>query len=153
MVLPPAPRYVNGGCCAESTHSTNTGNPSYKTNILEQTSHICEVLHDELVGSKLTGMWVPDVISGLAGCGNGLDSESITHRISEIYIPDNVHLSILGYRRLAVTIIDGIQLAKIKMISAECTVSGEKRSYCTSGEASCQPVAVSERTLALRATI
>ena len=51
--------------------------------------------------------------------------------ISQIcmYIADNVHLSTLGYRRLAVCIIEGIQHAKNKMISAECIVSGEKRSY------------------------
>ena len=129
VVLHPAPRYVKGGCCADNTHSTTTGNPNYKGDILEQTAHIRKVLRDEMVGSKLLGVWVSDVIFGLAGGSHGQDSESTARNISELYIADNVHLSTLGYRRLAVCIIEGVQHAKNKMISAECIVSGEKRSY------------------------
>ena len=86
VVLPPAPRYVKGGRCADNTHSTNTGNPNYKGDILEQTAHIRKVLRDEMVGSKLLGVWVSDVIFGLAGGSHGQDSESTARNISDLYV-------------------------------------------------------------------
>ena len=71
IVMPPVPRFLTGGCCEDATHSTNTGNTSYKEDLLEKVSHVHKVLRDEVVGSSLSGVWVPDIISCLAGGGRG----------------------------------------------------------------------------------
>ena len=128
--MPPVPRFLTGGCCEDATHSTNTGNTSYKEDLLEKVSHVHKVLRDEVVGSSLSGVWVPDIISGLAG-GEGADSDNNVRvsNISNLFSAERVHLTTLGYKRLAVCITVGVKSSKDKMISADCTVSGVVRSF------------------------
>ena len=110
IVMPPVPRFLTGGCCEDATHSTNTGNTSYKEDLLEKVSHIRKVMRGEVVGSSLSEVWVPDIISNL-------------------FSADRVHLTTLGYKRLAVCITEGEKSFKDKMISADCTVSGVVQSF------------------------
>ena len=131
--MPPVPRFLTGGCCEDATHSTNTGTTGYKEDLLEKISHILKVLREEVVGSSLSRVWVPDIISGLAGGWGGAGADSDTKvrvsNISNLFSADRLHLTTMGYKRLTVCITEGVKSSKDKMISAECTVSGVVRSF------------------------
>jgi hypothetical protein len=76
IIIPPLPRYIGGGCCMDSNHSTNVQNPDHQVKMLEKVKHVRKVLREELLGSNVTNYWIPDIIETLGGGGGGGGSPS-----------------------------------------------------------------------------
>ena len=83
------------------------------------------ILRSELAGSSLTNYWVPNLIEHLAlSAEGGSAADADDHfELSSLFAGDNVHLTPLGYGRLAVCIASGIQEAVKRRLESECEVT------------------------------
>ena len=132
VVIPPIPRYVSGGCCTEIGHSTNTGKPDYKLSMVNKITHLRKILRGELKlnGSSLTRYWVVDAVTDLSSSSVGkADPQGSVSSLCEIFTTDNLHLTKLGYTRLAGSIADAAQTANKKQSTADCIITGETRQF------------------------
>ena len=69
-----------------------------------------------------------DVVADLSSPAAGKDDLTATiDKLWELFIVDNVHLTTLGYARLAGGIADAVSLANNKQNTADCMISGEKQ--------------------------
>ena len=132
VVLPAIPRYIAGGCCMDMSHAYKAGTPGEAQNLVEQIVHLRKLLRTELTASSLKGFWVPDVVEDLAAPLPG-GAGSITAKVEVLkglFTPDCVHLTNLGYTRLARCIIESVNTAaKKKSDAADCTIAGVKQSF------------------------
>ena len=132
VVMPPVPRYLKGGCCEDRSHATNAGKSGEDTIMLEKLVHLRKVLKTELAASSCTGYWVPDVLEHLSATAVGgvVTGQDKVVKLKELFSSDCVHLTGLGYTRLGACITEALKLAvERRRDTAECTVSGVKRSY------------------------
>ena len=121
VVLPPFPRYVVGGCCNDNGHCENVCEPDHAEKMLASAAHLRSVLRGELTKAKLENVWVPDLLGALAPGG--------VPDISALFGADNVHLSEMGYARLADAILEGVKQSTIKLSTAEIVITGSKKSH------------------------
>ena len=130
VVLPPIPRYIAGGCCTEDGHSTNVGKVGFPEEMVSKIANLRKVLKGELTGSTLGGFWVTDVIGCLdsAGVGN-INTPPTADSLKELFTPDNVHLTSLGYSKLAKGILESVDLALKKQSTSDCVVSGGRQTF------------------------
>ena len=130
--MPPPPRYLKGSCCVEKTHATNAGQPGENAIMVMKLMHLPKLLGSELAGSTITGYWVLDVIESLLTPAVGT-ATTITERVdqlTELFASDCVHLTSVGYTRLAGCVADAVKLAPEKRRdTADCCVSGMKKSF------------------------
>ena len=63
-----------------------------------------------------------------AGLPNGNKTE-VSNAIGDLYCPDNVHLTTVGYTRLVAGITDSVNLACNKQNTADIIITGEKQKY------------------------
>ena len=84
-----------------------------------------EILRSELAGSSLTNYWAPNLIEHLAlSAAGGSAADADDHfELSSLFAGDNVHLTPLGYGRLAVCIASGIQEAVKRRLESKCKVT------------------------------
>ena len=103
VVMPPPPRYLKGGCCVEKTHATNAGQPGENAIMVEKLMHLRKLLRSELAGSTITGYWVPDIIESLLtpAVGTAITITERVDKLTELFASDCVHLTSVGYTRLA----------------------------------------------------
>jgi len=107
VVVPPIPRYINGGCCEEKGHSLNVKDNNYAVDLINELRQVRKVYKTELTGGK---SWVLDPIGALIEKEN-TSSEEAVEELRSLYVEDNVHLNRLGYERLAKGIVNGINRA------------------------------------------
>ena len=130
VIVPPIPRYIRGGCCEETGHSTNVGKPDYKEKMVACISHLRKILRGELTGTNLEMYWVPDIIAELCSPAVGKDNPSATaDTLTALFSVDNVHLTPLGYIRLARSLADAGSSANNKQSTADCVIAGEKKRF------------------------
>ena len=114
----------------ETGHSTNTGKPDYKLSMVNKISHLRKILRGELNGSSLTRYWVVDSVTDLSSSSVGkADPQVSVSALGEMFTTDNVHLTTLGYTRLAGSIADAAQTAKNKQSTADCIITGKTRQF------------------------
>ena len=104
IFIPPIPRYMFGGCCADSSHAPNTREPDHAKDTLTDHTRIRNKLKQCIITKGKTNTRILDVISALAE-----DHQSPTDKIKALRIHtsnDNVHLTTQGYIRLAKAIIN-----------------------------------------------
>ena len=125
VVLPAIPRYIGGGCCQEPMHASNAQDAGHAAAMIAKLSHLRKTLRSELAGSSLTNYWVPNLIEHLAlSAEGGSAADADDHfELSSLFAGDNVHLTPLGYGRLAVCIASGIQEAVKRRLESKCEVT------------------------------
>ena len=132
FVMPTPPRYLKVGCCVEKTHAINAGLPGENLIMVEKLMHLRKLLRSELAGSSTTGYWVPEIVESLSTPAVGT-AGSLTDRVenlTELFASDCVHLTSVGYTRLAGCIADSVKLAtKKRLDTANCCVSGMKKTF------------------------
>jgi len=99
IFIPPIPRYMFGGCCADSSHAPNTREPDHAKDTLTDHTRIRNKLKQCIITKGKTNTRILDVISTLAE-----DHQSPTDKIKALRIhtsTDNVHLTAHGYHLLA----------------------------------------------------
>ena len=131
VILPAIPRYISGGCCQEPTHASNSQEEGHAVAMIAKVAHLRTVLRGELAGSSLTNYWVPNVLDHLAPSASGgsaADAEG-HFELSSLFTGDNVHLTPLGYGRLAECIANGINEAVKRSLEQECEVTCEIRMH------------------------
>ena len=126
VILPPIPRYLGGGCCPESTHAGGVAEPNHAANMVGHTAHLRKILRGELSGSTVPNYWIPDILESLAPstAEDPAGSAANTFELMSLFSGDNVHLTPLGYARLAVSIVGGAGCAQKKQMESECVVTG-----------------------------
>jgi len=124
VVVPPIPRYVNGGCCKEEEHSTNVKEKDYGVKILEGVKHVRKIYKKELAGGQ---SWVLDPVSILTDRVTG-GNEDVVMELGPLFCEDNVHLTRTGYECLAKGILDSITRAitMSKIQSTAVNISGSR---------------------------
>jgi hypothetical protein len=133
VIMPPSPRYVYSGCCADPSHSTNVREEGYPAQTLESVLHFRKLLKTSLVGSEGMGtFWVTDTLACL-----GTIPASMQEKLSALRTAmgnDGVHFSVQGrynlFTNLAKTIY-GLKNGSIgkppnKAEAAASVVSGRK---------------------------
>jgi len=118
IVIPPIPRYINGGCCEEKGHSANAKEKDYAVNLVSELRQVRKIYKTELTGGS---SWVIDPIGALTE-RETISSEEAVEELRPLYVEDNVHLNRLGYKRLARGIVHGISRA-INMSKNRSTAS------------------------------
>ena len=63
-----------------------------------------------------------------AGVGN-INTPPTADSLKELFTPDNVHLTSLGYSKLAKGILESADLALKKQSTSDCVVSGGRQTY------------------------
>ena len=94
--------------------------------------HLRKLLKTELAASSCTGYWVPDVIEHLSATAVGglVSVQDKAVKLKVLFSSDYVHLNGLVYTQLGECIAEALKLAvERRRDTAECTVSGGKRSY------------------------
>ena len=137
VVLPPIPRYISGGCCSDTNHSG--GVTAVRADLLESCKHLRKVLKEELLKIKQEGVWVADVVAGIAApSDNTGNTDKLMDSYRDIFTADNVHMTTVGYARLATTIVESVERAKTAITSgtADILITGEKRNFYWRGFAS-----------------
>ena len=130
VIVPSIPRYIKGGCCEEPGHSTNIGKQEYKDKMVAAISHLRKTLRGELTGSNLERYWVLDVIGELCSPAIGKDDpRAVADNLTALFSADNVHLTSLGYIRLARSLADSLSSASKKSGTADCIIAGEKKRF------------------------
>ncbi len=104
LLVPPQPRYIFEGCCADSSHGTNLGSEGYKEMILGNLTRIRNLLKHELIRRGVKNFWVLDSFA-IVGDAKLADHEEIINNLEVISASDGVHYSLLGYQNLASEII------------------------------------------------
>jgi len=124
VVVPPIPRYINGGCCTDEGHSTNVMDKDYGVKLLEGVKHVRKIFKKELSGGQ---SWVLDPVSVLTDRATGGCEEELSE-LGPLFCEDNVHLKRTGYERLAKGILDGItkSIRMSKIRSAAVNISGAR---------------------------
>jgi hypothetical protein len=119
IVLPPLPRYIFGPCCSDVNHCIDVGKPEYIHQMLESSTGLRKTIQDGLVKTGVTDFSVPDLLQQL------LDEKSDTKKMAEklkgITAQDNVHLTLLGYAKMADVV---LKLIEEKRSAAALNVSG-----------------------------
>jgi len=122
VVIPPLPRYLNGGCCGDLDHAPNVRDPDHGKKVMEQVAHARKLIKDQLAGKN--NVWVAE-----AGKMTGDDPGSAADQ-SQIFggflATDNVHLNNHGFNRLLIEVDRCIKKLREKD-TAEISVPGRPR--------------------------
>ena len=131
VILPPLPRYIGGGCCTNMTHAGNTADSGYSEQITEKVAHLRKKLRKHLGKTSLDGNWVPDTLSGLVPSTEGKETciKDTAAELGNLFGGDNVHFTPDAYKKLAYSILNGIEKAVHRSAQAECRVVAEKRTH------------------------
>ena len=133
IVLPPILRYISGGCCQDATHAGNATEDNHAVTMIgqAQVARLRKVLRGELAGSALVNYWVLDILEDLAptSAGGLAGVEESAFELINLFTGDNVHLTGVGYGRLAVSIPRGIDHVAKKRLESECVVTGELKNF------------------------
>ena len=136
VVLLPIPRYLKEGCCEDKTHATHAGTPGENLVMVEKLMHLRKLLRTELVASNCTGYWVPDLLENLTapGVGAANNADDKAGKLKELFSSDCVHLTGLGYTRLAECTVESVKsTAERSRDTAELFVSGVRKSHYRRG--------------------
>ena len=99
IIIPPIPRYMFGGCCADGSHAPNTKDLDHAKDTLTDHIRIRNKLKQCIITKGKSNTRILDVISALAG-----EQQAPTERIKALRThthPDNVHLTTQGYQLIA----------------------------------------------------
>ena len=99
VFIPPIPRFVFGGCCANKTHASNTSAPEHSGKMLTEHTQQRHTITKILVDMKTTTFRVTDIL-----CIFVTSHESLTdkaRKLSTFTHKDNMHLTPTGYKLLA----------------------------------------------------
>jgi len=98
ICISPLPRYLTNGCCEDMDHCTGTSDPEHGKNIIACVAKVRKVLR-EFVTSVHSNVFVPDFLSlMLPGCNT---NAAVATALSDLTLQDGVHLTPLGYKKLA----------------------------------------------------
>jgi len=120
ICLPPLPRYLHNPCCTTEGHCEELGDANYAQELLGKTMDLRKVLRDFL-HSRISNVWVPDIISELTVECNSLTSKAESLRT--FFAGDGVHFSKDGAEPY-VTVVKGLLDEKI---AADVFVSGPQK--------------------------
>jgi hypothetical protein len=95
IFIPPIPRYMFGGCCADSSHAPNTREPEHAKDTLTDHTRIRNKLKQCIITKGKTNTRILDVISALAE-----DHQSPTDKIKAL----RIHTSTTTYISLRMDI-------------------------------------------------
>jgi len=97
ILVTPLPRYLNSGCCNNSTHATNVGTPEYSPKITETLVDYRRWCREFLHKQKICGVRVvlPGDLAGLTKNGAPLEGSE------NQWETNGVHLNSGAYRKLA----------------------------------------------------
>jgi hypothetical protein len=139
VILPPMPRYIDGGCCGNPTHSTNVGGADYGNRLLEKVVGLRGLLKSELGRLGVKNFWLLDGVATLLGIDPKVNRDSNKTLLPEIagkISPDRVHFTSAGYQNMAKVIqntFHGLAAGSLKNPdrNTSCTVSGRDSSRHT----------------------
>jgi len=111
IILPPLPRYVTGSCCDDVGHANNSRDPVKAISLCKKVGGLRRILKEQVVKSGIEKVWIPDIMGGLLGDGegSGLNGKDLIKGAGGIFSKDNVHLSQLGFEKITGLIIGGIE--------------------------------------------
>ena len=120
MFIPPIPRYVFGGCCSDTSHSTNIHEKDHSASMVSAHSRLRSTLKHELIKKRENGIWVLDVLGSLTQ-KSGLEAQ--VQQLKLLTDKDNVHLNLEGYTAIADGIVDACKKLGKKTDTAASIVS------------------------------
>jgi len=111
ILPPPPPRYVTGSCCDDVGHANNRRDPVKAISLCKKVGGLRRILKEQVVKSGIEKVWIPDIMGGLFGDGegSGLNGKDLIKGAGGIFSKDNVHLSHLGFEKITGLIIGGIE--------------------------------------------
>jgi hypothetical protein len=135
IIVPPLPRYLYTGCCANKKHCTNITSEDYELTLLHSTMHFRPIIKDSLLASGFENFFVLDGIGALLGIPAGNNRGSAAENLLELAkycAPDGVHFKDIGYANMAKVIVSaatGLQSGTLtKSQAGSGTLSGRNKS-------------------------
>jgi hypothetical protein len=134
ILVPPLPRYLYTGCCANKKHCTNLSEAEYELNQLHATMHFRPLMKELFLTMGIENFFVLDGIGSLLGVDAGNNRGTISENLLELKkycAADGVHFTELGYANLSKVIVSAIigmesgTLTKAKARAGE--ISGKSR--------------------------
>ena len=107
IIIPPIPRYMFGGCCADPMHAPNTSDTEDPKRTLSDHLRIRNTIKQSLVSKGEKRLRVLDFVGIYAP--DHLNMHNKTLALKTITHTDNVHLTQQGYDTLADTLIKQAQ--------------------------------------------
>ena len=100
VVIPPQPRYLYNGCCADEGHSTNVLEEDHAARLLSNTIGLRTVMKKSLSSSLGRNFWLANTCGAISGSVDKPTPELLA-ALKNISARDGVHLTKEGYRNMA----------------------------------------------------
>jgi len=101
VILPPLPRYLFSGCCADKDHCENLTDERHGEKLLGKIEHVRSMVKGELGRLGVKNFWVLNGVETLTGLPEGTGPAEKLRALRPVCANDGVHLTPLGYNRLA----------------------------------------------------
>jgi len=106
ICIPPLPRYLTTPCCGNNEHCDGMNEPGYVTDLVGKTMAVRKHMRDTLIAKGGQSCWVPDLVRQLVP---GItDTAEIGTVLCELSGDDGVHLTDVGYGKLAAIIVETV---------------------------------------------
>jgi len=126
ICLPPLPRYLDRPCCGAEGHCDGVTDPDHATDLMSKCLSLRRQMRDYVTSKGLEKVWIPDTVRQL------VPGVSTTKDIATSYCTlmgiDGVHLTEVGYVKLADVIVDTVHERTI-VNSVLSGPSGSSKSY------------------------
>ena len=106
VILPPIPRYLFGGCCTDTEHTSNTYTEGHAATAICEHTRMRNTIKQKLISNGTKHMRIVDV-TGIYGSLHSTSQEK-ANALKHFTSQDNVHLTPAGYNKLADSIIEAI---------------------------------------------
>jgi hypothetical protein len=107
VILPPMPRYLSGGCCSNTSHSTNVRDEGFSIALLDKLTGLRGIMKKKLAELGTKNYWLLDGLGALLGItppelrsGN----REVIGEVTELIGPDNVHLTDTGKKNVGMVV-------------------------------------------------
>ena len=100
-----------GSCCEDVGHANNSRDPVKAISLCKKVGGLRRILKEQVVKSGIEKVWIPDIMGGLfgEGEGSGLNGKDGLKGAGSLFSKDNVHLSQPGFEKVTGMIIGGIE--------------------------------------------
>ena len=100
IAIPPIPRYVFGGCCADPTHSTNVGTPEHEQQMITAHYRARNTIKKQMIATLAKNSRTFDLLGSITP-PNQSRMEQHLDALKKHTSSDNVHLTSSGYEKIA----------------------------------------------------
>jgi hypothetical protein len=115
IVIPPLPRYLFTGCCKQSDHSTNVGDPDHAKTMLMDVLGLRNTLKKFVSGLGLNRCRVLESCC-ITDCTPTANLETRLDHLKTVTASDGVHFSSVGYDNLVQNIVSNMETTSTRVV-------------------------------------